>query len=100
MKRLVLSVVGGILIPFLYSILAGPLTTQIDNEVLEDYLGYPVRWPILILFALEVQLNEIGLIVIAIVANVTLYSLLTYCALIVFSRPKEQYVSPPPPDGV
>jgi len=49
MKRLVFSVVGGVVIPFLYMVIVGPLTTYIQDDRLKQSMGYPVRWPVIIL---------------------------------------------------
>jgi hypothetical protein len=101
MKRLALSLLGGITIPFLYAIVFGPLSTQINNEFLKHYLGYPVRWPVLILYrlaAFNVLEHEVAMIVLVIVSNVAVYSLLTYAALVGLSKRKESQRLPPPPD--
>jgi len=50
MKRLALSVLGGFAVPFLYSIIVGPVTPYIKNEAINQLAMYPVRWPILILY--------------------------------------------------
>jgi hypothetical protein len=101
MKRLALSLLGGIAIPLLYSIIFGPLTLYTKNETLNHYLGYPVRWPILILYRLfpvVVPNNETFLLLTIIGSNVLLYALLTYCVLLAFSRPtRAQSRLPPPP---
>jgi hypothetical protein len=101
MKRLALSLLGGIVIPFVYAIIVGPLSTYIKNESLNHYLSYPVRWPVLLLyrlFLLNVLSNETLLLLIVIGCNVFLYTLLTYCVLLVFLRPKQaELESPPPP---
>src|SRR5436853_75034 len=46
MKRFVLSVVCGFVIPFLYSIIVGPLSSYIENDRLKLLVGIPVRWPL------------------------------------------------------
>lgn len=101
MKRLAWSLLGGIAIPFVYSIIVGPLSTYIKNETLNHYLGYPVRLPILILYRLvpiDVLSNETLLLLFIIGSNVFLYTILSYCVLLVFSRPKKaELKSPPPP---
>lgn len=100
MKRLALSVLGGVAIPFLYSVVFGPLTTYTNNETLNHYLGYPVRWPVLILyrwFPIDVSNNETFLLLLVISCNVLLYTLLTYCVLFAVSKRKVQSHLPPPP---
>ena len=100
MKRLALSLLGGIAIPFVYAIIVGPLSTYIANESLNHYLSYPIRWPILILYRLfltDVLSNEGLLLLLIIGCNVFLYTLLTYCVLLVFSRRKQTEPKLPPP---
>lgn len=50
MKRLGLSLFGGFAIPFLYAVIVGPLSLHIENPTWKEFAGYPVRWPILILY--------------------------------------------------
>ena len=49
MKRLALSVLGGFLIPFIYAIIFGPLSTYIENRTVNWLLVMPVRWPMILL---------------------------------------------------
>lgn len=49
MKRLALSLLGGCAIPFLYAVIVGPLSLYIENPTWNQFVSYPVRWPILIL---------------------------------------------------
>ena len=100
MKRLAVSIVGGITIPLLYGAIAGPLSTYIENDTLNHYLGYPVRWPILLLqrlFPIGIPDNEVGLFLFIIGCDVFLYTLLTYCFLLAFTKPKAPSDLPPPP---
>jgi hypothetical protein len=49
MTRLVLSLICGVAIPFIYSVVVGPLTNYTDNFTLRR-LGYiPIGWPRLLL---------------------------------------------------
>jgi hypothetical protein len=104
MKRLALSVIGGFVIPFLYSIIVGPLTPYIKNPALDQLAMYPVRWPILLLFRLGFVPfeNEIAILVYIIVCDVFLYSLLTYFLLWRLSKRKNvaQRLPPNPPTFV
>jgi len=50
MKRLALSVVGGFVCPFLYTVIIGPASLYIKSQTLNQFAAYPVRWPILILY--------------------------------------------------
>lgn len=99
MKRLVLSIVGGIVIPFLYTIIVGPLTNYSDNRALNYYAGYPVRWPILILYGFFPMdfLNEMILLLSFITGNVLLYTFVTYVILSALWKPKATSRVPPPP---
>jgi hypothetical protein len=99
MKRLALSLLAGCLIPFIYAIIAAPLSTYITNPTLDRLLMYPVRWPILILFRLGYLPfdNEVALIVYVVVGNVSVYSVLSYFLLWRFSRRKCTQALPPEP---
>lgn len=99
MKRLALSVLGGFGIPFLYSIIVGPLTPYIRNNSTLDLLAMvPVRWPILIFYRLGVAPfeSEIAILIYMIVCNVALYTLFTYFLLWGFSRRKTSRSATPP----
>ena len=106
MKRLILSLLGGFLIPFLYAITVGPLTPYIQDQRLNQLANLPVRWPVMILeytFPLWwtwlswEQGQQIWLLVYIIICNVVLYSLVTYVLLRVFWKPQPK-PSPSPPD--
>lgn len=103
MKRVVLSVIGGVAIPFLYAVIVGPLTNYIENPWLRDLASYPIRWPIRTLehflplssipFKDE---HQTFLALVVIVSDVLLYSLLTYILLGRFWKRKTQRLEPPP----
>ena len=100
MKRLALAVAGGFVIPFLYAIVAAPLSSYITNPTLDRLLMFPVRWPILILFQLHFLPfeNEIAILVYIVVCNVILYSILGYVLLLGLTRRKKAaLLSPPEP---
>jgi hypothetical protein len=46
-KRAILAIIGGFVIPFVYTVIIGPLTLRIHSDALNQLLGYPVRWPII-----------------------------------------------------
>lgn len=98
MKRLALSVSGGFAIPFLYSIIVGPLTPYIQNSILDLFAMVPVRWPVLILYRLGVAPfeSDTTLLLYLIVCDVVLYSLLTYFLLWAFSKRKSRQIGGPP----
>ncbi len=103
MTRLVLSVMGGVVIPFLYAVIVGPLTNYIENPRLRELATYPVRWPIITLeYFLPLSSFPFGdehhtfLLLFIIVSDVLLYSLLSYILLWRFAKPKTQQMEPPP----
>src|SRR2546425_1097220 len=99
MKRLALSVICGFVIPFLYSVIVGPLTPYIKNPALDELATYPVRWPIIIPLRLgfvPFGENETALLVYIIGCNVFLYSLLSYFLLWRFFRRKRAAPRLPP----
>jgi hypothetical protein len=104
MKRLALALLGGFLIPFIYSVIAAPLSAYITNPTLDRLLMYPVRWPILMLFRFGYLPfdSEIVLLIYLIACNVFVYSLLCYFLLWRFSRRKKirQAIPPEPPSFV
>lgn len=102
MKRLALAGVGGFLIPFIYVMVFGPLTTYIENRTVRKLLVLPVRWPLTLLehpFFLDVRVldSEYLIFVYIIVADVTLYSVLTYLLLWRFWKPRPKTSLPPEP---
>ncbi len=88
------------MLPFLYTIIVGPLTPYIqDNGKLNFLAMVPVRWPILLLdrlntFPFE---NELALVLYVIGCNVFFYGSLIYFALFVLSRREKTSPLPPAP---
>ena len=102
MKRLTLSLLGGFLLPFLYSVIVGPLTPYIKNNSTLDFLAMvPVRWPILILQGLHVFPfeSELGALLYIISCNVVFYGSLMYVVLFALSKLKKTSPLPPAPDN-
>ena len=100
MKRLALSLLGGVAIPFLYAVIVGPLTNYIENRRLRELADYPVRWPIITLryFFPLYSFPEVFLLLIIVVPNVFLYSMVTYIVLWRFwKRKTKQFELPPEP---
>jgi hypothetical protein len=105
MRRLLLSVAGGFVIPFLYSIITGPLSLYIESERIKHLLWIPIGWPKLIYFRLITSatgrlpdIDDNTYLIIAIVCNVALYGALTYLYLLARSlRKPKTYPEPPPP---
>ena len=101
MKRLVLSVIGGFVLPFLYGIIVGPLTPYIKTNATLHFLAMvPVRWPILLLYTLRVTPfeSELGLLVYLVCCNVIFYGSLIYVVQFALLRRKQTVRLPPAPD--
>ena len=105
MKRIALSFVCGILIPFFYAIIAGLLSEYIENRRIHEALIVPVRWPLLIYNRLFLSfppgtfdISEAGMLLIIIFGNIFLYGLLTYLVM-AWLKPKKRTIEPPPPPG-
>src|SRR5437870_56121 len=96
MKRFVLSVVCGFVIPFLYSIIVGPLSSYIENDRLKLLVGIPVRWPLFI-YPPFVMLPFPILLLYITVCNVFVYGGLSYFALWRLSARKKTESPPPKP---
>ena len=103
MKRVVLSLLGGVAIPFLYAVIVGPLTNYTENESLRQILSYPVRWPAITLFEL-LPLDSFSftdrdatfLLLFMVVCDVLLYSIVTYLLLWRFWKRKTKQLELPP----
>ena len=98
-----LSVLGGFLIPFLYTIIVGPLSLYIKSETLNQLADYPVRWPIHILYRLVPfgsfpfrDQDSTALLIYIIGCDVILYAILTYFLLWAFLKRKSKAFDPPP----
>jgi hypothetical protein len=104
MKRVVLSVIGGVAIPFIYSIIVGPLSTYTENDTLHRIIYVPIGWPKLILYYF-VSLNSFPfrdedatvLFLYIISCDILCYAFLTYLLLLALLRPKKARPSPPNP---
>ena len=101
MKRLALSLIGGFLLPLLYSIIVGPLTPYIkNNRTLDFFAMVPVRWPILLLYQLRVMPfeSELWLLLYVVSCNVIFYGSLIYFVQFALSKRKKTSRLPPAPD--
>jgi len=108
MKRLVLAVICGFVIAFLYAVISGLLSTYTDNETLRWLLYIPIGWPKLILQQF-VPLNAFpfrdedstALLIYIVGSNVILYGLLSYFGLLGLSLSRRsrraQHNVPPSP---
>ena len=104
MKRLLLSVVGGFGIPFLYIVIAGPLFPYIRDERINYLVWIPIGWPKVLYFYVflrfsnrALNLEDDALLVIMIACNVILYGALTYSLLLLRSFRKAKVHAEPPP---
>jgi len=101
----ILSLIGGVVIPFVYACIFGPLSLYIHNPYLKMVLEMPVRWPVFLAYYLSpsflhlLYTNDTAFLIMGIGSDIALYTLLTYCALWLFSirRRIPQSESPPPP---
>jgi hypothetical protein len=104
MKRFLLSLLGGFVIPLLYTVITGPLSVYIKSERINHLLWIPVGWPQLLYYHLfpvsynSPLLPDDAVFAIQIVCDVALYGGLTYLFLLMRSlkRPKA-YDEPPAP---
>jgi hypothetical protein len=101
MKRLALSLLGGFLLPLLYTIIVAPLTPYNSNRTLDFLAQVPVRWPILLLNRLHVTLfSDPWLLLYFVSCNVILYGSLIYFVLFALSKRKTTAPLPPRPDVI
>jgi len=101
MKRLALSVVGGFLLPLLYSIIVGLLTAYITNNRTLDFLALmPIRWPVLLLYQSRVIPfeRELSLLLYIVICNVIFYGTLIYFVQFALSKRKKTTRLPAPPN--
>ena len=104
MKRMALALLGGFLLPFLYSLVVAPLTPNFKNYPTFDFLlTVPVRWPILLIleplgvFPFE---SEAGLLLYIVGCNVILYGSLSYFLLFTLSKRTQPHPLPPAPNSI
>ena len=103
MKRLIGSLVGGVAIPFVYSIIVGPLSTYTENVRVHQLIYVPIGWPKLLLqyfvplssFPFRDE-DATTLLLYIIVSDVLLYAFLTYVLLTGLSRATKAKSSLPP----
>ncbi|HEV2761546.1 MAG TPA: hypothetical protein VGV38_01030 [Pyrinomonadaceae bacterium] len=107
MKRLLLSLVGGFVIPFLYACVAGPLSTYTDDPRLQTLLVLPLRWPRHLYVYLSpppkpsLYFDDTASLVALILCDVALYAGVTYLLLTLraLSKRRTSIGPPPPPDA-
>jgi hypothetical protein len=101
-KRLLWSLLGGILIPFCYSITMGPLSSYIESYSLQTLLYAPIGWPKLLLYRLFPLgsfpfTSDTSLLVYIVSCNILFYGLVTYCFLTIRARRRIDTTEAPPP---
>jgi hypothetical protein len=101
-KRLLISLLCGVVVPFLYSIIVGPLSRDIQSYSLRAILYAPIGWPLFLLYVLFplrslLAANDTALFLYIVGCNVLLYTFLTYGFLSVRARRRETKTEPPPP---
>ena len=105
MKRLALSIIGGVDIPFLLTITLGPLSTYTENDNIKALLSLPVRWPRYVYVYLYpfhpkpyLYSGDTASLVALIVCNIVFYACLTYFILVIWKYSKKPvHAEPPPP---
>ena len=107
MKRAVLSIILGTALPFIYSILSGLLSTLVKDKTIRALLNIPVGWPKFLYFYLIGQhgsgplvYSEVVVFAVIVASNIFLYTVVTYCVLLLFpskSMTIEREVPPDPP---
>lgn len=105
MRRLLVSLAAGFVIPFVYTATTGPLSLHIRSERINYLLWLPVGWPKILYLGLLApftnrahRLDDDSLFVLTVVCDVLLYGSLTYFFLRLRSaRRRQTYDEPPPP---
>lgn len=103
MKRLIISIIAGLIEPLIYVLIIGPLTTDIENYRIRQLIDMPFRWPIFILYyffpigSFPIR-NETVLLLYIIGCDMVLYALMTYFILWIIStlRKVQPYSDSPP----
>jgi hypothetical protein len=101
MRRLFVSILLGILLPLLYTMIVAPLSVYIPYRVINHYAALPIRWPVIIADALGpiglgiIQLSDSSLLLLAILGNIVVYSTVVYFVLLAISRKRTMTERPP-----
>lgn len=107
--RLLLSLIGGVAIPFVYALIFAPLSAYVEDPSLRAMMGMPVRWPyhlyILLLYVFLppqeafLYLNQGLVVAVIITGDVLLYGGLTFALLSLraLARGSAPPGPPPPP---
>jgi hypothetical protein len=97
-KRLLISLTGGIFVPFGYFLLIVPSIELSKSSTLAATLFMPLAWPkVLYIFLFGSAGSQTTNILFLIVCNVIMYGLITYAVLFALLREKSPPEMPPPP---
>ena len=112
MKRLIQSLIGGVIIPLADICIAGPLSLYIQNRKIQIALEMPFRWPRYAYYLLSPASSKPSLyfddnssLIVVILCDIALYALITYIILWMLSSRKRaaslqpQLLPPPPPSS-
>lgn len=105
-KRLLLSVVLGFLLPLAYALTLS-FVSDITGKAAPDFMVAPFGWPrplwVLLLGRQPTEADVWGGILFLVACNILLYGTIVYVALLMFSlfrRKRADYVTPPPPENL
>jgi hypothetical protein len=97
-KRLLISLTGGILVPFSYFLLIFPFIELTQSQALGAVLLMPLIWPrVLCILLFGPAGDQTTYVLFTIVCDIILYGLITYAVLLALYREKRQLEPPPPP---
>lgn len=97
-KRLLVSLIGGILLPFSYFLLVVPLIELFRSKTIGALLLMPLVWPsVLYIFLFGATKNQAINVLFTIICDVILYGLVTYGVLLALHKERERPEAPPPP---
>jgi hypothetical protein len=97
-KRLLVSLTGGILVPFSYFLLIVPFIELTRNQALGAVLLMPLVWPrVICILLFGPAENQTTYMLVTIVCDVILYGLITYGVLLALYRERPRLEPPPPP---
>jgi hypothetical protein len=97
-KRLLISLTGGILVPFSYLLLIVPFIELTRSQAIGAVLLMPLIWPrVLCILLFGPARNQTTYLLFTIICDVILYGLITYAVLLALYREKPRLEPPPPP---
>lgn len=97
-KRWVISLAGGILVPFGYLLLIIPFIELFKSLAIGTLLLLPLIWPrFLYIYLFGLRGNQVIFVLFIIICDIILYTLITYAVTHKLCREKPRPVLPPPP---